>query len=297
MRLSEIVIIYLAAAAPVGVVYFLSRRPRGARRTHALARSAAAAFAWPFTLAALWLERRRPARASVLEASRADETRAEEAQRALLAALRRAEELLEETYGAGDERARRVTRAAREGAERYAGLALAAAGADADAPPSPRELELCRIAGRKGDDLLLAGRCLHRNNFTRLVAHRERARQEFLHALAELRDAHGGTRAVPEESRVSSRGSLGAILSEALLQVFARAVELFSAFDDRRAALGVARLLDAECARLRRLQTSDTEHALSRGTEGELCTARPGQPSPNLERLTPPLTRTTPTRA
>ncbi|HYP52156.1 MAG TPA: hypothetical protein VEQ42_01370, partial [Pyrinomonadaceae bacterium] len=231
-------------------------------------------------------------------------------------ALRRAEDLLEATYGAGDERARRVARAARECVERYAGLAQAAACADADAPPSARELELCRIAGRRGDDLLLAGRCLHRNNFTRLVAHRERARQELLHALAELRDAHPeatgdalaagpqssrvdseGTRVGPESSRVASQRTLGESLSEALLQVFARAVELFSAFDDRRPALVVARLLDAECARLRRLQTSDSEHAPARDTEGELCTARPGQPSHNLERLTPPLTRTTPTRA
>ncbi|HEV2764645.1 MAG TPA: hypothetical protein VGV38_16820, partial [Pyrinomonadaceae bacterium] len=88
-------------------------------------------------------------------------------------------------------------------------------------------------------------------------------------------------------------------LSEALLQVCARAVELFSAFDDRRAALAVARLLDAECARLRRLQTSELESAPERATEGELCSPRPAQlthdphRTPSLPRLLEP---TTPTR-
>jgi hypothetical protein len=185
-----------------------------------------------------------------------------------------------------------VSLAARESVERYAGLALAVAHTDADAPPTERELELCRIAGRKGDDLLLAGRCFHRNNFTRLVAHRERAREELLHALAEVREAHTEQRA--DARRASSDASLAARLSEATLQVCARAVELFSAFDDRASAARVARLLDAECARLRRLQLADAAH--ERAAEGELCTPRPGQTSPNLDPLTTPLVRTTPTR-
>ena len=46
MLLSELVIIYLAAAAPFGVARFVEDRERGAG---ALARSAAAALAWPAT--------------------------------------------------------------------------------------------------------------------------------------------------------------------------------------------------------------------------------------------------------
>ena len=309
MRLSEIVIIYLAAAAPVGVVYFLSRAH--APRATALGRAAAAALAWPLTLAAFWFERRRatPRHASGeargREAHGPDEARGEEAKRALLGALRRAEGLFEESFGAGDERTRRVLLAARGGVERYAGLALAVASTDADAAPSARELELCRIAGRKGDDLLLAGRCVHRNNFARLVAHRERARQELLHALADVRGAHPETRGAGGTSSPAtlSEGARPAgflSLSEVLLQVCARAVELFSAFDDRRAALAVARLLDAECARLRRLQTSTHSSAHERATEGELCLPRPAPSAPNPERTASPLPRLlepmTPTR-
>src|SRR2546423_15498760 len=46
MLLSELTIIYLAAAAPFGVARFVEDRERG---TGALARSAAAALAWPAT--------------------------------------------------------------------------------------------------------------------------------------------------------------------------------------------------------------------------------------------------------
>src|SRR5437588_396514 len=96
MLLSELAIIYLAAAAPFGVGHFLRRHARDARHSHSIAKAAAA--------------------------------------------------------------------------------------------PTPRELELCRIAGRAGDDLLAAGRCVHRRNVTRLLAHRERSRSELVHALADVRD-------------------------------------------------------------------------------------------------------------
>ncbi|HEV2762695.1 MAG TPA: hypothetical protein VGV38_06845, partial [Pyrinomonadaceae bacterium] len=84
MRLSEIIVIYLAAAAPVGVVYFLSRTHAHAPSPRVVTRAAAAALAWPFTLAALWFERRRAsARRSPQEARRQggrrlDEARAED---------------------------------------------------------------------------------------------------------------------------------------------------------------------------------------------------------------------------
>ena len=51
MRLSELITVYLAAAAPVGVAYFL-RRPDNARPFAHLLRAAAAALVWPLTLCA-----------------------------------------------------------------------------------------------------------------------------------------------------------------------------------------------------------------------------------------------------
>src|SRR5207248_871506 len=49
MLLSELTIIYLATAAPFGVARFVEDRERGTRGAGALARSAAAALAWPAT--------------------------------------------------------------------------------------------------------------------------------------------------------------------------------------------------------------------------------------------------------
>src|SRR2546421_12358383 len=49
MLLSELTIIYLAAAAPFGVARFVEDRERGTRGAGALAKSAAAALAWPLT--------------------------------------------------------------------------------------------------------------------------------------------------------------------------------------------------------------------------------------------------------
>src|SRR5207253_2768520 len=134
--------------------------------------------------------------------------------------------------------------------ERYAGLSLACASASEAEPPSERELELCRIAGRAGDDLFVAGLCVHRRSVTRLHAHRERARSELIHALAgacevthNLYPGAGGLyfaeRAAGGDARVR--------ICEAMLRALARAIELMSLFDDRGAVVSAARLLDAEC--------------------------------------------------
>ncbi len=141
--------------------------------------------------------------------------------------------------------------AAREAVERYVGLTLAARGldADADAAPTAREMELCRIAGRTGDDLSNAGRCVHRRNVSRLHAHRERARAELFHALA-------ATRETATSRHAASAPPARARVAEALIRTFARAIELLSLLEDRAAVLRVARLLDAECAHLRRLETA-----------------------------------------
>ncbi|HKP71570.1 MAG TPA: hypothetical protein VJT82_01450, partial [Pyrinomonadaceae bacterium] len=49
MRLSELVIIYLAAAAPFGVTYFL-RQPAHVPRTRVLFAAASTALLWPLAL-------------------------------------------------------------------------------------------------------------------------------------------------------------------------------------------------------------------------------------------------------
>lgn len=299
MLLSELAIIYLAAAAPFGVGHFLDRRAPQPRRTRRVATSAAAALAWPLT-ALLFLLRLAGTRADGATGpddglSRGGQ-KIERAQRSAVGALRAVEDVLAER-GQLEEAGRHALFAARECVERYAGLALACAGAREEAAPSPREMELCRIAGRAGDDLLAAGRCVHRRNVTRLLAHRERARSELVHALADVRDlAHklypprppqraaraGGAEAVEPEGGGGVRQ-----VSEALAQALARAYELLSLFDDRATAASVARLLDAERARLRRLEGAGEPRVTREG--GGSCTTR----ADHEAFATPPLTTTT----
>lgn len=305
MRLSEIITIYLAAAAPVGVIYFLRSQMNAERHARALVRATGAALIWPLTLLAFRLEhfgRRGARRASVeAESDRPDEGKAERVKRTLLAALCRVEDLSEqyeqsqpETEG---ETMRQALFCARSSVERYVGLALAAAGTDARAEASARELELPRIAGRAGDDLRLAGRCIHRRNVRRLLEHHERARAELLHALADLREA-SPLRLSEIETGATANADADLRLSEAILQAYACAVELLSTLEDRRAAMSVARLLDAECARLRRVESSNSRHAHARPAGGETCTTRPEPHSQLNARHTPALPRlpqTTPT--
>jgi len=302
MLLSELAIIYLAAAAPFGVGHFLNRRARDTRHTRRVAKAAAAALAWPLT-AALFLLRRADARAAGATESEEgfarDEQKIERVKRSTVNALRAVEDVLAERVHV-DADGRHALFAARECVERYAGLALACAGAREDAAPAPRELELCRIAGRAGDDLLAAGRCVHRRNVTRLLAHRERARSELVHALADVRDlAH---KLYPPTRPFHSAGGAGGAhptepagghgvrqVSEALTEALARAIELLSLFDDRATVTSVARLLDAERARLRRLE-DEAAHAPRFTREGgESCTTR----ADHKAFATPPLTTTT----
>jgi hypothetical protein len=74
----------------------------------------------------------------------------------------------------------------------------------------------------------------------------------LLHALAEVREALTMQMRLAAETDASAATRLSA----SILQVYGRAVELLSLLEDVRAATSVARLLDAECARLRRLEAS-----------------------------------------
>jgi hypothetical protein len=302
MLLSELAIIYLAAAAPFGVGHFLDRRARGARHTRRVATSAAAALAWPLT-ALLFLLRRDGTRAAGANGPDGGlargERKIERAKRSAVNALRAVEDLLAER-GRLDEAGRHALFAARECVERYAGLALACAGAREEAAPTAREMELCRIAGRAGDDLLAAGRCVHRRNVTRLLAHRERARTELVHALADVRDLahklyppprqfHSAGRPGGAEAAEPACGGGVREVSEALTQALARAFELLSLFDDRATATSVARLLDAERARLRRLEAGGAPVPAVTREGGESCTTR----ADHKAFATPPLPTTT----
>jgi hypothetical protein len=280
MLLSELTIIYLATAAPFGVARFLRERTRGTRHLSTLLKAAGAALAWPFTSFTLLLKRAASPSGrghTGDEGSAADERRVEHVKRAAVNALRAVEDTLADAYGLRGEPERHTLFVARESLERYTGLALACASANAEARPSPREMELCRITGRAGEDLLVAGLCVHRRNVTRLFAHRERARSELVHALAAVCEIAHNLYTSPPHFHSTEQTSDKNVkrVSESLLRALSRVIELLSLFDDGAATVGVARLLDAECARLRRIEaraTAETRDGAHEG--GDQCTTQ-----------------------
>lgn len=260
MRMIEAITIYLAAGAPFGVSSFLCK-PREASASSLLKATAAALF-WPLSAAAIFLAHR--SRPTSCPASDDDTAligepyarKIEQARRHLTAALYKVEELARASSEKEGKRTELVAYLVRESVEKYTGLVLASSSAvSTEAAPTAREMELCRIAGREGADLLLAGRCIHRRNVARLLAHRERARTNLLHALAEVREL------CPDAAAAQKPSSAARHTSVAILRFYAHAVNLLSLLEDERAARIVTRLLNAECARLRRLENSDRDRA------------------------------------
>jgi hypothetical protein len=230
MRLSEVIIIYLAAAAPFGVAFFLRRAGKRSQLGGALAKAAGAALIWPAWL--VFISTRKARGAGEADDSRAlgdgrtlDEVTIERVKRETVNALRRMEDAFARVRPTSESE-RHLFFIARECVERYAGLALACEGVRADEAPTAREMELCRIAGRAGDDLLVAGRCFHRRNVTRLLAHRERARTELDDALARV---SAKAREALNETDASDEGRA---LAFALRDVLTGAAGLYSALGE-----------------------------------------------------------------
>lgn len=260
MQLSETVTIYLAIAAPFGVSYFL--REQGLKtqsRARSLLRASGAGLLWPAIAVNAFLARQSAVEPTTPEAESKSvigaelNRKIEAAQRQLISSLERVRELAQTSTGE-IEAVERCVRAVRAEVEKYVGLTLVLAEADPAGPPASHELELCRIAGREGDDLLLAGRCIHRRNVARLIVHHATSRNELLHALSTVRDLM----AAEPSGRTTPDVTAARHLSVGLLKFYGQAINLLSLLEDETAAMSTARLLDAECARLRRLEAESS---------------------------------------
>jgi hypothetical protein len=270
MQLSETITIYLAIAAPFGVNRFLREHAgKEHSRARSLFRATSTGLLWPFVAISAFLSQLSPAASSTATGeteNSLDETARKKiatARHQLFAALERVRKLAQTAAGAGEELEQSV-RTVRESVEKYVGLTLALAETDLNDSPKSREMELCRIAGRSGDDLLLAGRCIHRRNVARLIAHQARSRITLLHALAAVREINDGPIAESSPELAAARH-----LSVARLRFYGQAISLLSLLEDESAARSVARLLDAECASLRRLEALSLKHDETVMTDGK----------------------------
>lgn len=272
MRLSEIITIYLAAGAPFGVHHYSQHKQTGRGRAKTLLQAACAALVWPFVATTLLAQTARAAGTQINTNAEANEglqenQKIQARERSLRASLYQIDELGRALLrNAEFVELEHTTRAARASVESYVGLSLATTNADNNDSPSVREMEICRLAGRSGDDLLLAGRCIHRRNAARLAAHRLRARAELLHALADIYEQCGHA----ASDSITNAGAAHRMSVE-IVRFYNHAIDLFSLLEDQSAATIVSRLLDAECARLHDLENVVTKQTGSSAQAGVGC--------------------------
>lgn len=268
MRWSEPVTIYLAAGASFGVSRYLCALSLAKSRRRAAAEGLAAALLWPFAAAAILVKQLRHVseRDGREEADSRVHARVEEAGRTLVISINNMLDVARAVRRTGTPSLEQTLYATRECAEQYVGLAEIVADADEDAAPAAREGELARISGRRGEDLAIAARCVHRRNVSRLRAHYQRARARLLGKLAELR-AEEDSSLSAERYETDERRKM----TEARLEIYLRAADLFSLLEDERAVRSAAKLFDAECAGLRRLRETD-EAAIESAYGEERCT-------------------------
>lgn len=173
MNLSDFLIIYLACGAPCGVYFFLQNRKKLSTGNLWL-KSFLTVFVWiPYAFRLLhdFYTRRKLSR-RLLQKSDFDKQLAD--------AVKRLVALFQ------DSKSRISVFETREVVERYAGLTVAWKAADADVPDQ-KEKEIFRISLRQ--NATLATICLHRRNRTRLSAHQNQARLDFLQIVAELKSS------------------------------------------------------------------------------------------------------------
>ncbi|HMF56555.1 MAG TPA: hypothetical protein VK619_09440 [Pyrinomonadaceae bacterium] len=246
MKLIELTVIYLAAGSPFVAHRIISAHGRANLLT-ALAHSTVAFLLWPLTAISFFLKRGETIKARKYSDGNSD-NKVEAAGERLTAALHN---MCESAGGErNSENLARSVIVARDAVEKYICLTLSAEDS-ATSEPYEHEMEFYRVAGRKGADLKIAVGCLHRRNHERIVEHRARARTELLHALVELREiaARDMREHLPESDETSQRD-----LSVMSLKLYGHALDLFSLAEDERGVGGASRLIEAECARLRRLE-------------------------------------------
>jgi hypothetical protein len=268
MRTLETLTIYLAIGAPFGVSYFIHHRMQAGRVVQ-VAKAHLIAALWPLVLIGYFFKRRfvRSSADASVRSHDERENKLDGAWKAFVAALYQVEDAASLLSDRDREKLERDARNVRESAEKFLALSASVANAAPGEPPSERELELLRIAGRTGDDLMVGGACVKRRNAVRLEQHHARARMEVLDGLAALGDRSDAAQLAGEANAADLRR-----LSLAVLGLFGRALDLFSLVEDEAAAMSTAQLLNDECKRLRRLASMEKAAEVESETGVELCT-------------------------
>lgn len=232
MRLSDVLTIYCAVGASFAAARFAQSDDMRRRRPTRRAAELCFVFAFWFIplAAALWRGRKRAEARARLDGKHPHEAGEPFKQNHVLVRgkYERARAAL---YAVQDEaEPSAATRCAEAALERYAGIGLLVADdAESVAPDlevdDPRLTKLQSLAGRSGDDLDCAARCIARRNRRVLSRHLRRARADLIEACGALR---------------RTRDGLPPGCSESLIRFYDRTLELAATLDDAETHSAVA---------------------------------------------------------
>ena len=265
MRWSEIIIIYLAIGAPFGVHFAVQNQPVTKNR---ILKAIGIVLLFPL-LGLRYLLNFKDS-----DSKSYTNEKLERAKRMLFSALyeiRTRSQVIKEK-----ENVERLVYSIRENVEKYSGLARVSESLKETDEPSEHELEIFRITGCKGDELKTAASCMHRRNVRQIKAHRNNARNDLLHALAEIEESLN-----PDFLLMNSNHARQ--INESLLRLYANANEVLSLIEDKKAVVIVTRLLDKTSARLRKIEAeNDKQEVLGE----ERCISTVRQPLVNASQQT-----------
>lgn len=262
--------IFLAIGAPFGVRYFLHPQA-GEQYGLRVLKSITQGLSWPLFVWRILIPR---IAGSSTVANDDDivsnhEKSIHEKERGLLASIHALRELTTNAFGFDDRDLICATLVLRQQVETFVGLSLAANKAAADGYSNEYARDLFSIAGREGDDLLLATRCANRRNSTRITEHCKRARNLLIHSVADLHEALD--RLLP---RIVANESSERRLRLAAVELSKNTFDLLMLMKDEDAAMKIADLLNRQLSRLRRLEITSTRVELSKETGEVKCNAR-----------------------
>lgn len=193
MRWSELIIIYLAVGAPVGVSYALRPQAVDHAGRRAWGASVLTALLWPWAVAR-WLRHKAFAWQLLAKTRKTSPSESDALTVAYLSAVRTLAEVTHTLQTHNSALAvEDLWQKARTTLEVYAGLTRAVREIDETAPAGPRALALYGVAGYAGNELEIAGRCVQRRNANRLRLHQSQAREDFLTMWPSLEQAVAAT--------------------------------------------------------------------------------------------------------
>ena len=258
MRLSDVFTIYCAVGASFAAARFAQNDDT---RRHPTRRTAELCFAFAFWFvplgAALWRGRKRTDVQARFDGTHPHETSERLKQKQILV-RDRYEQARSALYSVEDEaQSSDTTRFAEAALERYVNLSLLAA-EDADhsaADPGfddPRLTKLQSLAGRSGDDLDCAARCIARRNRRVLSQHLRRARAGLIQACEVLR---------------STRDGFSPRCPEFLIRFYDMTLELAATLDDSETHSAIAHIARTE-------RTVDDTTVASAGAAANVTSSR-----------------------